>query len=130
MGFLMQNELVLVRGLPGSGKTTFVQKNFPEYTQFEADLYRYDGRGLYIFEPELNYLCHKLCIASTKCALRRREDVAVANTFVTRKEMKPYFELAEEYNVPIKVFTCTGEFKSIHNVPEWVVERMKERWED
>lgn len=37
-------ELVLVRGLPGSGKTTYVRNYYPNYTHFEADLYRYDGR--------------------------------------------------------------------------------------
>ena len=123
-------ELILVRGLPGSGKTYYATKYYFDYTHFEADLYRYDYNGKYVFELSLCYLCHKLCLKSTELALKRGENVIVANTFVTIKELKPYIKLAEELGTILKIHTCWGNYKSEHNVPEEKIEQMRGKWQD
>lgn len=118
----------LIRGLPGSGKSTRA-KNFKGYSHFEADHYQHDCNGVYRFEPTILYLCHKLCIKSTELALARGEDVVVSNTFVTRRELKPYLDLAFKFDADLEIIECTGNYKNIHNVPEETIERMRSKWQ-
>ena len=45
----------------------------------------------------------------------------VSNTFATKRELKPYFDFADENDIPVDVYRCTGEYQNVHNVPEEVV---------
>lgn len=41
--------LVIVRGLPGSGKTTYVRENFSPCEHVEADMF-FEHKGYYVFD--------------------------------------------------------------------------------
>jgi hypothetical protein len=41
--------LIIVRGIAGSGKTTFVKKTFPEAAHYEADMF-FEQKGEYKFD--------------------------------------------------------------------------------
>jgi hypothetical protein len=56
--------------------------------------------------------------------------VVVSNTFTQRFEMEPYFKLCKELNIVPSIVVMDGKWKSIHNVPEEAIQRMRERWED
>jgi adenylate kinase family enzyme len=47
----MSGILFLVRGLPGSGKSTFATHIWNEYAVCEADKFFYDKEGNYNFDP-------------------------------------------------------------------------------
>jgi len=121
-------KLVLVRGIPGSGKSTFAKSVYPTYEHLETDLYFMQDRG-YVFEPAKLKQAHEWCQATTRKRLEDGECVVVSNTFIKMWELRPYLDMAKELGVPVKVFHMKGEYGSVHNVPEEVIARMKLNYE-
>jgi len=113
--------LTLVRGLPGSGKSTYAA-TLPAFL-IEADMY-FMVDGEYKFDATKLGEAHAWCLALTKTILAQGIPVVVANTFTTWKELKPYVELGYDTTV----VDMKTQYKGTHNVPEATVERMKARW--
>lgn len=119
--------LILIRGLPGSGKTVRA-KEFP-YFHIEIDMFRYKN-GRYIYRLEEDKIIASRCYEVVRSLLSCKADVIVANTFTRRAYIEPYRRLAEECGVDFIVETMTGQYRSTHGVPTEVIERMKDDWED
>ena len=123
----MKNYLILVRGLPGSGKSTIA--NLIDYTGFihlETD--QYWGPD-YKFDMSKLGEAHQWCQDETANMLGRGHDVVVSNTFTTKKELQPYFDIAKRFGIVPQVILCQGQYGNIHNVPVEVLEKMKNRFE-
>lgn len=121
-------DLVLVMGLPGSGKTVIAKQLASEkgLIHLEADQFFIDSKtGEYKFDQSSIENAHKWCLAETKRLLDEGRRVVVANTFGTTKSRKRYFKLGYK----VAVHTATGQYESVHQVPEAVVERMREGWQ-
>tara|TARA_R100001086_G_scaffold180400_8_gene100229 strand:+ start:5346 stop:5747 length:402 start_codon:yes stop_codon:yes gene_type:complete len=116
--------LILVRGLPGSGKSTFAR--FLGLYHIEADMFYLDDDDNYCFNPARIKDAHVWCQNGAKEAIAAGMDTVVSNTFTQNWEMRPYFQMGAE---SVTVVTCEGDFGSIHNVPSDVIAAMKERWE-
>lgn len=130
--------LTIFRGLPGSGKSTAARNCLNVDFVFEADDYfkmwpwrniDVEGSDYYWFDHNELALAHNWCFFRTQKALSLGYNVAVSNTFVKVWEMEKYIHLCERANYELKVYTCTNEYKSVHNVPEATIENMKRRWE-
>jgi len=119
--------LILIRGLPGSGKSTIASKMIG-YKHVEADMY-FVKNGVYTFEPNRLQQAHDWCYAQVAKALKAGCKVVIANTFVRRSEVEPYVGLANSLGVGYQVVHASGVWQSIHNVPAVTVERMRDRWE-
>jgi hypothetical protein len=60
-------------------------------------------------------------------------EIVVSNTFTTENELKPYYNLAKQYNymvISLIVENRHGESEktNIHNVPKETIEKMKNRF--
>lgn len=123
------SRLYIIRGAPGSGKTTLAQK-FHEMglvgSVFEADMFMTNSEGDYHFDPRRLKDCHKKCQDAVRLTLSRGESVAVSNTFTRLWEMEPYLGM----NYPTTVIRCEGAFGNIHGVPPEKVAEMRRRFED
>lgn len=119
--------LILIRGLPGSGKSTMA-KMFAGFEHCETDEW-FMRDGEYCFAPMQLAEAHQWCQEKVLDALRGGADVVVSNTFVKRWEMQPYINMAEDLGVELKILTATGDFQNTHGVPAEVLERMRANWE-
>ena len=129
----MEKVLYIVRGIPGSGKSTFAKTLVnKDYCHKEADMYFVDGDGSYNFEPSKIKDAHKWCQEEMDFLMRlEHSPVVVSNTFTQEWEMGPYFELAKTYGY--KVFSIVVENRhegtNQHGVPDEVLTKMRERFE-
>jgi len=122
---ITKQELILVRGASGSGKSTFVKKNFPKYTHLETDMYWYDDNGNYNFDPKQLPTAHQWCQKETRKNLEQGKNVIVSNTFIKKWEIQPYIDMAEQMGIPYQIYRLTTQFDNVHEVPEDVVKRMR-----
>ncbi len=125
------NTLVLLRGLPGSGKST-AAKLFNKAPHFEADMYFMDADGNYKFDVAKIKDAHNWCRHSVMDAMKADYPiVVVSNTFTQEWEMEAYYLLAEElgYMVVSMIVENRHNGKNIHGVPADKLEQMKNRFE-
>jgi len=127
---MKNNRLVLVRGLPGSGKSTYAKSYFVGHIHLEADMYFTQPDGSYDWAAERLGKAHSWCFETTKIMLNNGYDVVVSNTFTMLKELNPYIELATSTDTPYIVFRIVSDYQSVHNVPKVVIEKMRSRFED
>jgi predicted kinase len=125
-------KLLLIRGLPGSGKSTMARQLAEELpaVHVEADMYFLDGQGKYVFRPEQLRSAHTWCQETTRAFLFSGASVVVSNTFTQRWELQPYLDMAEACSALLDIRVARGTFANIHNVPSDVIARMLDRWED
>lgn len=120
-------KLTLIRGLPGSGKST-IAKRLAEETgacHFEADMY-FMFDGYYLYDKSNIRHAHRWCQNQTLKALNSGLNVVVSNTFTELWELQAYLDM----NFPVEVLKATGTFKNKHDVPDSVIRNMNNRWED
>lgn len=122
-------ELVLIRGLPGSGKSTMARgAMFDGFEHYEADMF-FERAGEYRYDASKIKEAHEWCRWKTINALASGKSVVVSNTFTRRVEMEPYFEIAKAFGVEPNVMEATGNWTNVHGVPAEVVDKMRQRWE-
>jgi predicted kinase len=123
--------LYIVRGIPGSGKSTFAQSL--DCPVFEADQYFIDSEtGEYKFDGSKIKLAHNWCKLRVEQSMEDDfQKIAVSNTFTQEWEMDAYYELAKQYGY--RVFSLIVENRhggvNEHGVPEDKLELMKTRFE-
>jgi predicted kinase len=134
----MDGILFLVRGLPGSGKSTFATHIWNEYAVCEADKFFYDKEGNYNFDPSKLKDAHAWCKNEVETRMKDHQinqqyypEIAVSNTFTQEWEMKDYYDWASDFDY--KVFSLIVENRhegvNEHGVPEDKLEIMKNRFE-
>jgi predicted kinase len=117
-------EIVLIRGVPGSGKTTKAKTEYANHQLVEADMF-FETDGVYKYDRNKIKDAHKWCQDTAEQWLEMGYDVVVANTFTRVWEMQPYLGMG----YPVKVIEATGNYGNAHGVPSEIVERMRERFE-
>jgi predicted kinase len=124
-------QLILLRGIPGAGKSTFAQSL--DCPVFEADQYFIDSEtGEYKFDGSKIKLAHNWCKLRVEHSMEDGlQKIAVSNTFTQEWEMDTYYELAKQYGY--RVFSLIVENRhggvNEHGVPEDKLELMKTRFE-
>lgn len=129
-------DLILLRGLPGSGKTTLgdiiLTSKQPHSVLLSADDFFTNTLGEYNFDAtklkDAHNDCQFRCESMMKIGLKK---IVVANTFTQEWEMKPYFKMAEKHNYRVHSLIVENRHdgKNVHNVPHEKIEQMKNRFE-
>lgn len=145
-------KLIIMRGIPGSGKSYIAKQLVPADKIYSTD----DFWGPnYNFDITKLFQAHMWNQRRVETAMNSGyELIAVDNTNVTWKEIKPYYELAKKYgyeveykeptspwwnetvnairsNDLIKLNECVDILftKNTHNVPRTTIEKMVNRWQ-
>jgi predicted kinase len=123
--------LTLLRGLPGSGKSTFAKSLGGEH--IETDMFFVDREtGEYKFEATKLKLAHNWCAIQVQKAMVEDEPkIIVSNTFTQEWEMKTYYDLAKMHGYRVFSIIVENRHDGIneHNVPEEKLEQMKHRFQ-
>ena len=126
----MMKEVILLRGLPGSGKTTLAY--LFGVVPLSADDYFYDEEGNYNFNQRDLPKAHKWCRVRTEHQMEDGvEKIVVANTFTQEWEFNEYYELAKRYGYRVHSIIVENRHGSVnvHNVPKEQLEKMRNRFE-
>ncbi|KAF7461207.1 NEDD4-binding protein 2-like 1 isoform X1 [Marmota monax] len=137
-----RKHLYLLRGLPGSGKTTLarqLQHDFPRALIFSTDDFFFREDGAYEFNPDFLEEAHEWNQKRARKAMRRGiSPIIIDNTNLHAWEMKPYAVMALENNYEVIFREPDTRWKfnvqelarrNIHGVPREKIHRMKERYE-
>lgn len=122
--------LYIVRGIPGSGKSTYVSKfKTDTNAHFEVDMFfEQNPEQEYQFDKNKLHQAHLWCQDEVRKAIREGKDVWVSNTFMTFKEVKEYIEIAVEEGVQYSIQSLDTYYGSIHDVPVETIDRMQRRF--
>lgn len=127
-------QLILLRGLPGSGKSTFAKSLGGIH--IEADQY-FIVKGEYKFDASQLKNAHNYCQSQTRAWMSHSgeqistDKIVVSNTFTQEWEMDAYFKMAEEFGYQVVCLIVENRHGGVneHGVPEEKIEQMKNRFE-
>lgn len=135
----MNRVLILLRGCPGSGKSTFANHMWADGVIFEADKYFYLEDGTYKFDASKLKEAHEWCRMGVQTAMEQNHltigryypEIVVSNTFTQEWEMAAYLELAKqfEYTVVSLIVENRHDGVNVHGVPAEKVQEMRNRFQ-
>ncbi len=97
-------EIVLVRGLPGTGKTRFANGFARTHRHLEADHFYFAPTGAYQYHKESQQKAYLWCLSQAHHTLENQTPIVVANTFLNKDALDEYLDLADFHNVPLRIF--------------------------
>lgn len=119
--------LIILRGVSGSGKSTFAEL-FLGYTICSADDYFLDDKGNYNFDRLKIGKAHSYCFQKFTKAVKEFRNIVISNTCTTETQFEWYINTAKEHGY--KIFSVVVENRhggtDVHSVPEETKIRQEE----
>lgn len=137
----MQNpSVIILRGITGSGKSTYWRTYWPSARAVSADFF-FERDGKYLFDPARLAKVHQHCWASFMKLLQEGAPlIVVDNTNLTAAEIAPYMMSAQaahllnpqspRYEVHVVTLSCPTELavlRGTHGVAHWRVGAMQQQ---
>jgi predicted kinase len=131
--FIMTKALIIIRGLPGSGKTTLAKllSENGKYPCFSVDDFFTDEAGNYKFDFEKNYLAYKSCEKNTEQAMLKGESkIFLHNVFSMEWEIAFYLKLAATCGYQVHFITTENRHggKNTHAITDEQLKKMAENF--
>ena len=124
--------VIIVRGLPGSGKTTWAkafQAQHPGTVVCSADD-AFESDAGYNYNPHMVSAAHFACRVKVERALQAGAPyVVVDNTHTRRWEYEKTLEIARNAHAMVYQYVCTGTWPSVHDIPADKLVMMSQRFE-
>lgn len=127
---MLEKVLVILRGIPGCGKSTFAKIIASASNICTADDYHMVD-GEYNWKPENVHSAHLWCQSKARGLMKSGvSPVVVANTSTTEKEITPYIEAAKEFDYTVFTIIVENRHDGIntHGVPEETLQKMRNRF--
>lgn len=135
----MNRTLILLRGVPGAGKSTVANSIWNEYAVCEADKYFHDKEtGEYRFDVSKLKDAHEWCRSEVETRMKDNQvnpqfypEIVVSNTFTQEWEMQAYFDLAKQYDYIVISLIVENRHggENVHGVPADKVQAMRDRFQ-
>lgn len=128
------NRMIIMRGLPGSGKSTTALRKYPRAWIVSADHF-FMNDGSYKFDATQLGAAHNSCFREAMSLCQdRAHQIVVDNTNTTRAEYTPYVALARAYGYDVSLLWVSAPvelciMRNVHGVPAEVIRAMYARWE-
>jgi predicted kinase len=125
-----------MRGIPGSGKTTYIEEHFPKAVVCSSDHYFTDKDGYYEFNIAEIGNAHQQSMDKFDRALKKGKPlIVVDNTNIQWRYMEHYVEMAEEHGYDIRfirlvVPVYVAYQRNIHYVSREIIERFANMLEE
>jgi len=133
----IKGDLILIRGLHGSGKTTLgnvilksTSIDCPDV--LSIDDFFIDEKGIYNFDSTKLKEAHNDCLL--RCAEKMKLEISkivVANPFTEESEMEKYFEIANRYHYRVHSVIVENRHgnMNVHNISNDKINEMKEKFQ-
>lgn len=114
---------VIMRGVSGAGKSSFLERHFPDFRVCSADNYFVTPNGVYVFEAAKLQEAHLHCLREFVADVTHgRPLLAVDNTNLRVAELAPYYQVAAAHGYAVHMFflvvsPSVAAARSLHGVP-------------
>lgn len=127
----MKPQLVIVRGIPGSGKSTFAAEISREtgLFVFESDEY-FIRNGVYQFDAGKISAAHEWCRQRIYENVYTGDGAIVSNCETRWRDLKALLSLGWDTGSEVHVVDMLGRFESVHGVPEFRMVKKRQEWTD
>jgi len=117
-------KVVILRGIQGSGKSSYIAKHFPDAEVCSADNYFMDEDGNYNFNPAELGKAHESCLHRFVVEIwhGQTKTLVVDNTNVSLWEISPYLNVARAFGHEVEIVRCEAPAvvaaeRNVHGVP-------------
>ena len=122
--------LFLIRGLSGSGKSSFARHIWNNYAIFEADKFFCDEEGNYNFDLSKLDEAHKWLykeVEEAMCDSEEYFEIVITGTLSTDEDVDRYRALADKYGFMVVSLIVENRHggKNVHDVPQEVIDEMR-----
>ena len=123
--------LHIVRGLPGSGKSTFAKsKLFAGMIVIEQEQFWVNAEGEYKPDDKRLKDAYNYMLEMVEKTFSLHVNTVVTGHFLTNKSIAPLVKLCQKYRSNITIWRCVDRWPRIHGQSDATLQAMQAQFED